>query len=439
MTGVRWFCILVIVLCGFSRAPATASAASPQAPPPRAAQPPGAAYPEIRIAAVVNDEVISVADLASRIRMVMLSTSIPDTPQARQRLAAQVLRQLIDEKLQVQEAKHKNITGTDAEIKKAIATIEQQNNMKSGQLDEVLKANGIERSAMVQQVTASIVWAKLVRQLAADTDPVSDAEIDETLQRLKQNENEPQSRVAEIFLAVDNPQQDAEVLALANRLIDQMKQGARFSSVAQQFSQSATAAVGGDIGWILPDEISPPLAKVVGPMRPGELSAPIRTPAGYYILLVLDRRNGRVVSQEDTILHIVQVVFPLPPQPTDAARRAAFAEAAAARTDAKSCPDMLRIGKEKAPKLSSEGDLRASQISPAMRSVVLGLGVGQPSEPIVQKNGIGVIMVCKKTEPKPTVATRDDVFETLMRERLDTLARRYMRDLRRSAYVDVRV
>ena len=100
---------------------------------------------------------------------------------------------------------------------------------------------------------------------------------------------------------------------------------------------------------------------------------------------------------------------------------------------------MLRIGKEKAPQLSSEGDLRVSQISPTMRGLVLGLGVGQPSEPILQKNGVGVIMVCKKTEPKPVVTTRDGVFEALMRERLDTLARRYMRDLRRSAYVDVRV
>lgn len=369
----------------------------------------------------------------------MLSTSIPDTPQARQRLAAQVLRQLIDEKLQIQEAKRKNITATEAEIKKAIATIEQQNNMKPGQIDEILKANGIEHSAMVQQVTASIVWAKVIRQIAADTDPVSDGEVEDTLKRLKQNENDPQSRVAEIFLAVDNPQQDAEVLALANRLIDQMKQGARFSAVAQQFSQSATAAVGGDIGWIQPDELSPPLAKAVGPMRPGELSPPIRTTAGYYILLVLDRRSGRVVSADDTVLHIVQVVFPLLPQPSEEARRAALAEAAAARTDAKNCQDMLRIGKAKASQLSSEGDLRASQISPAMRSVVLSLGIGQPSEPIVQRNGIGVIMVCKKTEPKPTVTTRDEVFESLMRERVDTLARRYMRDLRRSAYVDVRV
>src|SRR5277367_1435150 len=134
MKGIRWFCVLMIVLCGVSQAQTTAPAASPRGRAARGpvAPAPEGSYPEIRIAAVVNDEVISVSDLASRIRMVMLSTSIPDTPQARQRLAAQVLRQLIDEKLQIQEAKHKNITATDAEIKKAIATIERQNNMKPG-------------------------------------------------------------------------------------------------------------------------------------------------------------------------------------------------------------------------------------------------------------------------------------------------------------------
>jgi peptidyl-prolyl cis-trans isomerase SurA len=445
MTGIRWFGVLVMVLVGFSGAvsAAPAASASPRAGQPSAAQPPQGQgqgeYPQTRIAAVVNDEVISVADLASRIRMVMLSTSIPDAPQARQRIAAQVLRTLIDEKLQMQEAKRKNVIATDDEIKKAIATIEQQNNMKPGQLDEVLKANGIERSALVDQVTAAIVWAKLVRRIAADTDPVSDEEIDNTLKRLKQNENEPQSRVAEIFLSVDNPHQDDEVRALAERLVEQMKQGARFSAVAQQFSQSPTAAVGGDLGWVHPDELSPPLAKAVAQMRPGELSPPIRTAGGYYLMLVLDRRTGRSVSEEDAVLHIVQVVFPLPPQAGEEARRAALAEAQAARTDAKSCEDMLKIGKDKAPQLSSEGDLRVSQIAPTMRSVVLGLGIGQPSQPILQKNGVGVIMVCKKTEPKAVVATRDDVAETLMRERLDMLARRYMQDLRRDAFVDVRV
>jgi peptidyl-prolyl cis-trans isomerase SurA len=101
---------------------------------------------------------------------------------------------------------------------------------------------------------------------------------------------------------------------------------------------------------------------------------------------------------------------------------------------------MLRIGKTEAPQLSSEGDLRLSQISPAMRSMVLGLGIGKPSEPILQKNGVGVIMVCNKVDPKPVaIPTRDDVAESLMRGRLDALARRYLRDLRRASFVDVRV
>ena len=73
--------------------------------------------------------------------------------------------------------------------------------------------------------------------------------------------------------------------------------------------------------------------------------------------------------------------------------------------------------------------------------IVLGLQAGQPSQPIVQKNGVGVIMMCEKAAPPsaPTAPSRDDIAETLMRQRLDTLARRYMRDLRRTAFVDVRV
>ena len=397
---------------------------------------------ETRIAAVVNDEVISVADVTSRLRMVMLSSNLTDSPETRQRVAAQVLRTIVDEKLQMQEAKRQNVTATDDEINKALAQIEKQNNMQAGQLDQVLKSHGIERSALVDQLTASIVWAKLVRRLVSQTSVVSDEEIDYALQRAKETANEPQSRVAEIFLAVDNPQQEDEVRRLAERLTEQMRQGARFSAVAQQFSQSATAAVGGDIGWVRPEQLSPELGKAVAQMRSGELSAPIRAGAGYYLLLVLDRRSGRSAGPEDSLVHLVQIVFPLPPQATEQMRRAAIVEAQSAKTTAKNCEELLKIGKEKgSAQLSSEGRLRVDQVTPAMRNIVLGLEVGQTSPPIVQKNGVGVVMMCEKAAPPSalTVPSRDEIAETLMRQRLETLARRYMRDLRRTAFVDVRV
>jgi peptidyl-prolyl cis-trans isomerase SurA len=446
MASLRWVCVVLLALaleCGAGAA-APPNQRQAAAQPPRQnspVQPPSGQAPEMRIAAVVNDEVISVFDVVSRMRLVMISSNIADTPETRQKIGPQVLKSLIDEKLELQEAKRQNITATDSEINTALQQIEQQNNMKAGQLNEFMKARGIDRGALVDQLTAGIVWAKLVRRLAGQTTEISDEEVDEALKRVKEHASEPQSRVAEIFLAIDNPAQEDDAKKLAERLTLQMKQGARFSAVARQFSQSPTAAVGGDVGWVRPDQLLPELGKAVSQMRPGELSPPIRTSGGYYLVLVVDRRTGSTGSGgQSAVFDIVQVVFPVPPQAGEAARRAAISEAASIRGAAKDCPSLLKIGKEKAPQLSSEGKLRLADISPQMRELVTKLSIGQASEPIVQKNGVGVIMVCaKSTEGGVPALTREEVAESLLRQRLDTVTRRYLRDLRRNAYVDVRV
>src|SRR5229473_649475 len=355
--------------------------AAVQPPQPAApGQPPAGPSPEMRIAAVVNDEVISVFDVVSRMRMVMISSNIDDSPEIRQRIGPQVLRSLIDEKLELQEAKRQTVTATDAEVTNGLQQIEKQNNMKTGQLNELLKARGIDRGSLVDQLTAGIVWAKLVRRQAAQTTEISDEEIDEAVKRVKEHASEPQSRVAEIFLAVDNPAQDDEVRQLAERLTQQMRQGARFSAVATQFSQSATAAVGGDIGWVRPDQLPAELAKAAAQLKPGELSPPVRTAGGYYLLLVIDRRTGGSGGgDQGEVFDIVQVVFALPAQASEAARRAALAEAEA-------------------------------------------MQVGQVSQPIVQKNGVGVIMLCGKSNSSVAGMSRDDVGESILRQRFDTLA-----------------
>jgi peptidyl-prolyl cis-trans isomerase SurA len=441
MVVFRWVGLLVLALAlgsgaGYAATPHGRQAATQAPRPTSPAKPPTGGAPEMRIAAVVNDEVISVFDVVSRMRMILISSNIPDTPETRKRIAPQVLRSLIDEKLELQEAKRQNVTATDSEIKAALLQIEKQNNMKPGQLNDFLKSRGIDRGALVDQLTAGIVWSKLVRRHTAETADISDEEIDEALKRVKEHAGEPRSRVAEILLAVDNPAQDDEVRALAERLTQQMRQGARFSAIARQFSQSATAAVGGDIGWVRSDQLSPELGKVVSQLKPGELSAPIRTGGGYYLVLVVDRRTGSS-GGGSAVFDIVQVVFPVPVQASEAARRAAVSEAERVRIAAKDCPSLLKIGKEKAPQLSSEGRLREAEISPQMRNLVNRLAIGQASEPIVQKNGVGIIMVCGKSNTGGST-TREEVAESLLRQRLDTVSRRYLRDLRRNAYVDVR-
>ncbi len=441
MVVLRCLCALLWAVAGWAMLSSPAPARQVRHEPPPSGTPTPA--PEMRIAAVVNDEVISVFDLISRMRMVLLSSNLPESEESRKRISAQVLRGLVDEKLQLQEAKKQNIVATDSETNAALSQIEKQNNMQGDGLNAFLKARGIDRSSLITQVTASIVWAKLVRRQAAQNTEISDEEVDDALKRLKEHAGEPQSRVAEIFLAVDNPSQDAEIRSLMEKLIDQMKRGARFSAIAQQFSQSATAAVGGDIGWIRPDQLPAELAKAVSPLKPGELSAPIRTGAGYYLLLVLDRRTGNSGGGQKTpVYDVVQVVFPLPPKPTEAAKRAALAEVENLRS-AKTCADMLKMGKEKAPQLSSEGQVDPAALPPQLREIVTKIPVGQQSPPILQRNGVGVIMVCSKDAPSSTKSagepSREDVFDSLLRQKLDTVSRRYLRDLRRSAYVDVRV
>jgi peptidyl-prolyl cis-trans isomerase SurA len=435
MAKSGWFGVVLVALLGLSGGAAAAGRAPAESPPPHSAQ-----NFDIRIAAVVNDDEISVYELNERVKMVMLSSGIADTPEVRQRVAQQVLRTMVDERLQIQEAKRQNISASPKEIKSAIADIAKQNNMSVDQLDTLLKSRGIDRQALVEQVTASIVWSKLVRRKVMEGNPISDEEIDAAMKRLKENAGEPQSRVAEIFLPVDNPQQDDEVRRLAERLTQQMRQGARFSAIARQFSQSPTAAVGGDLGWVRPEELAPELGKELAQLKPGELSPPIRSGAGYYLLLVLDRRSGKPGSAaEDETLHLVQVAFPLPPQASEAARRAAILEAQSVRSAAGTCAALLKIGREKSPRMTSEGHLRIDQIAPGMRKFVLGLPVGKPSEPIVQKNGVGILMVCDKATPQTTMPTREQVADALLRQHVETLARQYLRDLRRAAFVDVRV
>src|SRR5215469_783291 len=145
MNVVLWFGVLVLGITGLSNATAAAPVHRAPAQPPTG-QPPANQDTDTRIAAVVNDEAISVGDLRSRLRMVMLSSNFPDSPETRQRIAGQVLRTIVDEKLEMQEAKRQNIAATEEETKKAISPIEKQNNMQSGQLDQVLKSQGIDRS-----------------------------------------------------------------------------------------------------------------------------------------------------------------------------------------------------------------------------------------------------------------------------------------------------
>jgi peptidyl-prolyl cis-trans isomerase SurA len=219
------------------------------------------------IAAIVNDEVISQADVENRVNLVTASSNIPDTPDIRAKLQEQVLHQLIDEKLELQEAKKEGVSVSDDEVNHAFDDLGKQNHMPDGGLDKFLQQHHIDKSTLLDQLRAEIVWGRVVRERYAPQLTVSDSDIDDAIQQIEQHDKEPQNRVAEIYLPVDNPSQDAEVQAAANRLTDAIKHGARFIDVARQFSRSPSAADGGDLGWLAPGMLPPDMQKIVDACR----------------------------------------------------------------------------------------------------------------------------------------------------------------------------
>jgi peptidyl-prolyl cis-trans isomerase SurA len=389
----------------------------------------------LRIAAIVNDEVISVFDVNERVRLILFSANIPDSPEARRQIGPQVIRALIDERLEMQEAKRLNISVDQAEYEEALGRIEAQNRIPQGKLPDFLSQNGISPSTLEAQLRAQLTWIRVVRRRAGTFANVSPEEVQEALDRMHDNMNRPSHLVAEIFLPVDAPEEEATVRANMERMRDQLAHGAAFVALARQFSQSASASSGGDLGWVVQGQLDPEIDRALEQMHPGELSQPIRTAGGYYLLLLRDRRAPASAGGEATLL-MARAAFPAQP----GNERAAVDAARRATQGAKSCDDFAATAEKSAGGEVSQARARMSDMTPDLRAIIGKLPVGGVTEPLPMPGGVQVIMVCDRQEAEAaTLPPRADVERMLQSEKLESFARRLLRDLRQSAFIDVRV
>jgi peptidyl-prolyl cis-trans isomerase SurA len=268
---------------------AFAIALAAAAPGPRVH--PAAAQESLRIAAVVNDDVITGLDLAVRTRMAILSSSLPDTPEMRNRVARQVLRAMIDERLMLQEAARQNVIVQQSEVDAELTKLAERNGVTLDQFGAYLAQNGVLLEPLAEQVRATIAWSKLVSRQLRPRAVITEEDVDEVLRQAEEAKNQPQRRVSEIFLVVDGPAEEEEVRRSAERLIEQIRSGVPFPAVASQFSDAATAAVGGDVGWVLPGQLAPEVEETLERMQDGEIAGPVRAAGGYYILQLRGQRS----------------------------------------------------------------------------------------------------------------------------------------------------
>tara|TARA_R110002110_G_scaffold83456_4_gene216601 strand:- start:996 stop:2279 length:1284 start_codon:yes stop_codon:yes gene_type:complete len=392
---------------------------------------------DFRVAAVVNDDIISTLDLGARVEMIVTSSSLPQTNEVRQRIAPQVLRTLIDEQLKLQEAKRLDITITPADIGTAVNVIEKRNRIPSGQFRQAMEAGGIPYDSVMDQIRADIAWNKIVGRRVASQITLDDVEVREATERFKSVMGKPENFYSEIFLSTSAPVDRSAVEQLAERLVNQVRGGAPFAEVARQFSQSAYASEGGEVGWVAPGDTEPEIEDALNRLEPGEIAGPLETIGGLAILRLNDRRM--IGGTPSVTIDLSQAIVELPAnasQPDiDKARGIASQIAAQAVT----CEQFGQLGQQLGSALSGPlGKLQLQEMPQAIASVVGQLGTGQSSRPVRTDAGIAVYRVCDRTEEKNEIS-EDQVRDRMRLQRLQLRAERYLQDLRRAAFVEIRL
>ncbi|MGE0827924.1 MAG: peptidylprolyl isomerase [Hyphomonadaceae bacterium] len=380
------------------------------------------------VAAVVNDEVISTYDVRQRALLLLASSGIEATAENQERARSQALRDLVDERLQIQEAGEFDINVTPDTIDRAVADIARQNRMTPQQFQASLEASGINIVTLRRQLQADTAWRRLINGLYGSRVRISDIQVRETQQRIASSATRDQYQVSEIFLAADNETEMTQAETVAARLLEEMQRGAPFPLVARQFSSAASSAAGGDLGWLSAAELRPEMLAAVGNMQPGQVSRPFRVQEGVYIIALRDRRAAMPGAVEERIT-LRQITAP-------AAQRAALQ---GARRRIESCDGLDRqISGVEGAAVVDLGTAAESDLSDAVRQQINDLAAGQAAGIEITGDQASFLLVCARETSMDGLPSRTEIENRLYEQELALLAQRYLRNLRRESTIITR-
>lgn len=381
------------------------------------------------IAAVVNSDIVTIHDLRQRVLFMMATTGAETDEASIQRLQRQALRNLVDEHLQMQEAGTYDVTISDEEVNASVGRLLSRNGADPNKLVSDLAAAGVSIETLRDQVRSEIAWQRIVNGLYGSRIRISDAQIDETLNQITANASKPNYHVAEIYIEAtpDIGGMDGAMEG-ANAMIQQVQSGAPFPLLAQQFSSAASAARGGDVGWVREGELRPEIDTVIKEMSPGSVSTPIQVPGGVYVVALVDKR----VSQSDTLYKLKQVTIK---DETETAKSRLIA----LRGELSGC-DTLEDDVETLDGVvaADMGELKSSDLTDPIVEALERTDVGGLSDPFERPDGATSIMVCKRQTTGTDIPTRDQIEDRLLDQQLAQASKRALRDLRRQATLVVR-
>ncbi len=405
---------------------------------PAPSTPPAPSSDVSRIVAIVNGSVVTGADIDNRARLFALSTNLPMTRDVLDRLTPQVIRQLIDERLRLQESQRRKIAVSDKQVAEAIESIEKDNSMTPGALRQRLEGQGVAMATLIDQVRTQIAWSRVLREQIGSEGRLTPQRVDAQEAAIKAQTGKPEYHVSEIFIPYDDPSHEDEARRFADTVIQQLRRGAPFAVVAAQFSQSQTALQGGDLGWVQPNQVDPEVARVIGEMPAGAVSNPIHVAGGFAIVSL---REKRIIGDDPaTLIKLASISLPFdaardPAHPTDQQVKQ-LERAKKLQASAHGC-DQLQAqagGSTTPPQI-----IRLENVNPPkLREMLANLPDGKASEPLVSPTGITVVMPCARETKNLGMPSKAELANQLSSQRIERASRQLLRDLHRRAAIEIR-
>jgi peptidyl-prolyl cis-trans isomerase SurA len=445
---------------GHRPAPAAPAAAPADTPPPEAAPADGQAAPGASAAnlgipnnpvflgdtdtirkatAIVNGSVITATDVDQRLALVVLANEGRVPPDQMQQLRAQMLRNLVDETLEIEAAEAEDIKIDQKEVDANYARFAQTQHKTPQQLTDFLRASGSSAASIKRQIRGEMAWSRLQQRKIEPFVNVSDGEVKSIIDRLNAQKGTQQYHVMEIFLSA-TPENAAQVRANADRIVQQLHGGASFQAYARQYSEASTAVLGGDLGWIQPEQLPPQLADTVKTLAVGNVSDPIALPGGFSIIAVSDTKQILTADPRDAVLSLKQLSLSFPPNTQRADAEGKIQQLIQATQNMGGCGGAEGAAAKIGAEVVSNDQVKVRDLPAAIQSTLLGLAVGQATPPFGAVNDrISVLVLCGRDDPPPVNnVSYDQVYDQVAQQRVNQRAQRYLRDLRRDAVIDYR-
>ncbi|MGB7404222.1 MAG: peptidylprolyl isomerase [Pacificimonas sp.] len=396
--------------------------------------------PTVRKAnAIVNGVVVTDTDIDQRLNLVLASNPNRVEDDERLRLKMQVMRNLIDEKLQIQASFENDIVISPQEIDNAYARVAQNFNLTPDRFADYLKERNTSERAIKQQIHAELAWSRLLRRTVEPFVNVGDDEVENLIARLEAAKGTDEYRIAEMVFFT-TPETAPQVMQEANNIVGQLREGASFVAYARQYSQSSTATIGGDLGWVRLEQLPAELRPIVENLPQGQITSPVQVPGAIAVLALVDKRQVLTADEGDTILSLKQMTVPID-QSLDQSSAETFVAGLQTRVQSMGgCGGVEAVAAEYGGEVTTNDQLRLGDLPDQMQQIMGQMQTGQSTPPFgSMEDGIKVLTLCGREDRQIAAAPDfDNMYAQLEEQRVNMMARRYLRDLRRDAIIDYR-